>query len=244
MTTSEKPTSSQVEAAAPAAPEELNLYDLFIGLLTVLSLTTMALQIVLPKEAPSQQVLFIIDNLFCLIFLADFFGRLIRAKPKRKYFFWQGVTDLLGSIPAIPALRFFRIFRLFRVIRLLRVGGPKRILHEFVERRAQSVLYITITLAIILLAIGSIFVLFFEEKSPDANIKSGRDAIWWSIVTITTVGYGDRYPVTDGGRLHWHGDDDVRHRHLRCDHQFHGQRIHVADEDTEGGTGEGRRGGT
>lgn len=200
MTTSEETTANE-GIAAPAEPEQLNLYDLFIGLLTVLSLTVMTMQIVLPKDVPAQQVLFILDNLFCIIFLADFFGRLFRASPRRKYIFWQGVTDLLGSIPAVPALRFFRIFRLFRVLRLLRIGGPKRILHEFVERRAESVLYITITLAIILLGVGSILVLFYETKNPDANITSGRDAIWWSIVTITTVGYGDRYPVTDGGRL-------------------------------------------
>jgi voltage-gated potassium channel len=46
-----------------------------------------------------------------------------------------------------------------------------------------------------------VLVLQFESKSPDANIHSGGDALWYSIVTITTVGYGDRYPVTTGGRI-------------------------------------------
>ena len=200
MKTENKPTT-QPESASPAAPEQLNLYDLFIGLLTVLSLTIGALMLLLPKDIVVQEVLFMVDNLFCVIFMADFFGRLIRAPSRRDYFFWQGVTDFLGSIPAIPALRLFRLFRLARVIRILRIGGPKRILHEFAERRSESALYITITLALVLLTVGSMLVYAFESRNPDANIKSGGDAIWWSMVTITTVGYGDRFPTTEGGRL-------------------------------------------
>ncbi len=181
-------------------PELLNLYDLFIGMLCVMSLTIMALQFLMPANAPAQDVFTIMDLLLCCIFMADFVGRLWRAHPKRKYLFWQGIFDFLGSVP-FGALRIFRIFRLFRVVRVLRIGGPKRILHEFVERRAESVLYITIILALTLLTIGAWLVLFFESKNPDANIKNGGDAIWYSIVTITTVGYGDRFPVTMGGRL-------------------------------------------
>jgi voltage-gated potassium channel Kch len=109
-------------------------------------------------------------------------------------------VDFLGSIPSIPALRFFRLFRLARVVRVLQIGGPKRVLREFIDRRAESALYITAILALILLAAGSMLVLFFELKDPSSNIRTGGEAIWYSIVTITTVGYGDYYPITQGGR--------------------------------------------
>jgi voltage-gated potassium channel len=194
--TTENPTA----ASAPAEQEQLNLYDLFIGIMTILSLVVIVLQILLPSDAPAQQVLYPIDTLFCVIFLADFFGRLFRAPRKRDYLFWEGVVDFLGSIPSIPALRFFRLFRLARVVRVLQIGGPKRLLREFIDRRAESALYITAILALILLTVGSMLVLFFELQNPDSNIRTGGDAIWYSIVTITTVGYGDRYPITQGGR--------------------------------------------
>ena len=170
METEKKPTT-QTESASPAEPEQLNLYDLFIGLLTVLSLTIGVLMLLLPKDVVVQEVLFMVDNLFCVIFMADFFGRLIRA-PSRRDYFWQGVTDFLGSIPAIPALRLFRLFRLARVIRILRIGGPKRILREFAERRSESALYITITLALVLLTVGSMGVYAFESAAQDKKNRS------------------------------------------------------------------------
>ncbi|HYI14892.1 MAG TPA: potassium channel family protein [Thermomicrobiales bacterium] len=181
-----------------------SMYELFIGLLTIISLVVMALLLLLRIAVPDSPiigVLFATDTLFCVIFLFDFGKNLLRADSKRDYLFWHGILDLLGSIPSIPALRLARVARVFRVARLLTERGMHGLAREIVQRRAEGALYLTSLLALLMLIIGSCLVLAFEAGIEDSNITTGRDAFWWAYVTITTVGYGDRFPVSNGGRV-------------------------------------------
>jgi voltage-gated potassium channel len=98
-------------------------------------------------------------------------------------------------------LRLARLSRLARIARLLRGEEKKALVKDILSNRSQYAAFLTILLTILVLTVASVLVLQFESKSPDANIHSGGDALWYAIVTITTVGYGDRYPVTSAGRI-------------------------------------------
>jgi voltage-gated potassium channel len=142
-----------------------------------------------------------LDIVFSLIFLYDFFRSLIRAADRREYFLSGGWLDLLGSVPAVPILRLFRLARLLRILRTIRRMSAEEIWRVYKDNRADSAFWTTLLLTMFLLTFTSIVIVPIEVDSPNAQILDSSDALWWSIVTVTTVGYGDRVPVTDGGRI-------------------------------------------
>lgn len=174
-------------------------YEVFIALLSIMSILDMFLVWLPGLGEASKQVVVIFQTFVTVIFVIDFIYRLTSATSKSDYFIKKwGWADLLACVPFLRILRFFRIFRVYRLMRDI---GPKAIKDQLLYDRAGSILYLTIFFGLLIIQTASIFVLNVEAANPDANIQTPSDAIWWSYVTITTVGYGDRFPTTTWGRI-------------------------------------------
>lgn len=174
-------------------------YELFVAAVSILSILNIFLALVFNSKS-ILYVIGVMDLFISIFFFIDFLQRFISAKNRSRYFFKEyGWADLAASIP-LPKLKLLRLFRLFKAYRIVGQVGVRKVVHDFFKNPAASALYLILFLIILLLEFGSIAILYVEQNNPDANITTASDAIWWVYVTITTVGYGDKYPVTNDGR--------------------------------------------
>lgn len=177
-------------------------YRLFILCVSVVSLLVIAAMMLVPMDQETYRLMGFIDLIACAVFLSDFLRQLYKAESRVRYLYTWGWVDLLASIPSIDAFRWGRAVRLVRVAQLIRgVRSGRNLIRILGHYRRRSAGAVTALVAFLSITIGSMAMLHFELGVEDSNIRTAEDAIWWSWVTITTVGYGDFTPITTGGRI-------------------------------------------
>ncbi|TYQ18264.1 UNVERIFIED_CONTAM: voltage-gated potassium channel [Acetivibrio alkalicellulosi] len=183
------------------------IYEVCISILAIIAVGITFLDLVNKINIEDTIVLQLIDNVVLGIFIVDYFIRLLLSNEKKLYF-KQNIFDLVAIIPFSSLFRVFRIFRLFRIIKMVKVTRLlklSKLVVFFVRatKRLQSFLQtngfiysLYITFGTIILGATAIYT--FERNY---SINTFEDALWWSFVTTTTVGYGDISPETQSGRL-------------------------------------------
>src|SRR5262245_19933962 len=180
-------------------PEKITPFQLALLVLSILVLAALLVDTVAPENREVSTIIQILDTIVCVLFFTDFVIRFRRAESKRDFMKW-GWIDLIACIPNIDILRVGRMVRVLRIIRLLRgLRVGHRVLSILLKDKPKTAFASVMLTTILLITFSSIAILI-AEQGLEANIKSADDAIWWSVTTITTVGYGDKYPVPMEGR--------------------------------------------
>ena len=182
-------------------------FGLFVAVTGILSITLLLWRLFLDPSGSTVELIDFFDIGICAVFFWDFLRKLFTAKSKLKYLVTWGPIDLLASVPAIwfassPIIHTLKWPHVFRIVQGIRAIKAIRAIVLAVHSNKRSTIVVLGFLIAEIAVIGSCFsVLHFESQDPTANITNAADVLWWSIVTMSTVGYGDYYPVTVGGRF-------------------------------------------
>lgn len=183
-------------------------FDYFIQILIILSLLDLAIE-TLPDNSETTKLFLRRFEVFSIaIFSIEYLLRVYIAKKPLKYIFsFYGLVDLLAILPFylrtaidLRSLRIFRIFRIFRAFKLVRYNkAMNRFYIAYKIVREEIMLFLMVTAIFLFLTSAGIY--YFENEAQPEIFKSIFHSGWWSVVTLTTVGYGDVYPITLGGKI-------------------------------------------
>ena len=178
------------------------VFDFTVQGLIVLSLVTFSIETLPELSSATRRFLRFVEVGTVVIFTLEYVLRVIVADRKLRFVFsFFGIVDLLSVLPSYVAsgvdlrsMRAFRLLRLFRAFKIVRYNKAIRRFHQaLLIAREEIVLYLLVTLLLMYFAAVGIY--YFERDAQPEAFSSVFHALLWSIVTLTTVGYGDVYPA-------------------------------------------------
>jgi len=184
------------------------VFDYFIQFLILASLVAFTVETLPNNSITTIKFLNAFEIICVAIFTLEYILRVyVAQKPLRYIFSFYGVIDFLAifhfylrTAYDLRALRAFRVFRIFRTLKLVRYNKALKRFHIAAGIvKEEMVLFLIVTAIFIFLASAGIY--YFENEAQPELFSSVIHSGWWAIVTLTTVGYGDVYPITAGGKI-------------------------------------------
>ena len=183
-------------------------FAFFIQSLILLSIVTFSIETIPNLKPQTRTILQSIEWFSVIVFTLEYLLRIYVADSKSKFIFsFFGIIDLLAILPFylsfgvdLRSLRALRFLRLFRVLKLVRYN--KAISHfTRAIKSSKEEIFLFIFITLILIYFSAIGIYYFENQAQPEHFSSIFESLWWAIITLTTVGYGDVYPITVGGKV-------------------------------------------
>tara|TARA_R110002153_G_scaffold95269_2_gene229039 strand:- start:1893 stop:2603 length:711 start_codon:yes stop_codon:yes gene_type:complete len=184
------------------------IFAYFIQILIFVSILSFSFETVPDLEPSTRKILRIIEIFSVIIFTIEYVLRIYVSDKKSKFIFsFFGIIDFLAILPFylslgvdLRSLRALRFLRLFRILKLMRYNKAiERFSRAISLAKEEVLLFLIVTL--ILIYFSAVGIYYFEHEVQPKNFASIFDSLWWAIITLTTVGYGDVYPITVGGKV-------------------------------------------
>ena len=184
------------------------VFAFFIQALILISIITFSIETIPNLKPQTGTIIESIELVCVIVFTIEYLLRIFVADRKPKFIFsFFGIIDLLAILPFylsfgvdLRSLRALRFLRLFRVLKLVRYN---RAMNHFTRaiKSAKEEIFLFIFITLILIYFAAVGIYYFENQAQPENFSSIFDSLWWAIITLTTVGYGDVYPITVGGKI-------------------------------------------
>jgi voltage-gated potassium channel len=184
------------------------IFDVVVQILIIISLISFCIETLPNLSHKFDQFLYYVEVITIVIFTIEYLLRILVAENKLKYIFsFYGLIDLLSILPFyvargidLRAIRVFRLFRLFRMFKLIRYNNAiRRFRKAFGMIKDELIIFLIAT--VFVLFVSSIGIYYFEHYAQPEKFASVFHCMWWAVGTLTTVGYGDIYPITVGGKI-------------------------------------------